>query len=286
MKGVSMNNTIFDRQISKISDPIVHEGLNENHSARELIPLGNPLSTDPFLVLMEDRFPEGVFGDHPHRGLETVTYIIEGQIDHRDNKGNKGSFYTGDVQWMTAGRGIIHNEIPAKGSIVHSLQLWVNLPSANKMVESRVQTILSDQAPLRKELGVEVRIFSGRSGNVFSKTQNHVPVVMLEITMDTNHSFSEEIPSEFNGFVYILKGEAKFGENETLLQSGQLGWLTKSEEYLISRLKILTSDKPVKFLLIAGNPLKENVVQHGPFVMNTNEEIEQAYQDYRSGRFF
>lgn len=281
-----MIDTIFDRQISKISDPAVQEGLNKNHSARELISFGNPMSTDPFLVLMEDRFPVGVFGDHPHRGLETVTYIIEGQIDHRDNKGNEGSFYTGDVQWMTAGRGIIHNEIPATGSIVHSLQLWVNLPAANKMVESRVQTIVSAQSPLRKELGVEVRVFSGRSGNVFSKTQNLVPIVMLEITIDAYHSFSEEILSEYNGFVYILKGEAKFGENETLLQKGQLGWLTRSETHLISQIKIRTSDKPLKLLLIAGKPLKENVVHHGPFVMNTKEEIKQAYQDYRTGRFF
>ncbi len=133
---------------------------------------------------MEDWFPRGVSGKHPHRGIETVTYVVEGRIDRYDNQGHEGTILPGDVQWMTAGRGLIHNEIPAEGVTVHSLQLWVNLPAADKMTAPRYQDLAGDAVPVRREPGVEVRVFSGASGQMTGPTKNFVPVTMVEIRLD------------------------------------------------------------------------------------------------------
>src|ERR1700688_2547619 len=138
--GNIMNVTILQRSVARIDRPTVRTGMTPEHRVRPLIPSGDPKATDPFLLLMEDWFPLGVFDRHPHRGMETVTYVIDGRLDHYDNYGNKGSLLPGNVQWMTAGRGIIHNEQPSAGVTVHSLQLWVNLPAAGKMVEHELKT--------------------------------------------------------------------------------------------------------------------------------------------------
>jgi redox-sensitive bicupin YhaK (pirin superfamily) len=138
--GNIMNVTILQRSVARIDRPTVQTGMTPEHRVRALIPSGDPNATDPFLLLMEDWFPRGVFDWHPHRGMETVTYVIDGRLDHYDNYGSKGSLLPGNVQWMTAGRGI-HNEEPPDGVTVHSLQLWVNLPAVDKMVEPRTQNL-------------------------------------------------------------------------------------------------------------------------------------------------
>ena len=151
--------------------------MTPQHRVRPLMPAamrGDFAATDPFLALMEDWFPRGVFGKHPHRGIETVTYVVEGRIDHYDNQGHESTILPGDVQWMTAGRGLIHNEIPAEGVTVHSLQLWVNLPAADKMTAPRYQDLAGDAVPVRRQPGVEIRVFSGalvRTG----LTQHNLP---------------------------------------------------------------------------------------------------------------
>ena len=139
-----------ERSVLRIDRPQVQQGMTPQHRVRPLMPAamrGDFAATDPFLALMEDWFPRGVFGKHPHRGIETVTYVVEGRIDHYDNQGHEGTILPGDVQWMTAGRGLIHNEIPAEGVTVHSLQLWVNLPAADKMTAPRYQDLAGDAVP-------------------------------------------------------------------------------------------------------------------------------------------
>ena len=143
-----------ERSVLRIDRPEVQQGMTPHHRVRPLMPAamrGDFAATDPFLALMEDWFPRGVFGKHPHRGIETVTYVIEGRIDHYDNQGHEGTIRPGDVQWMTAGRGLIHNEIPAEGVTVHSLQLWGNLPAAEKMTPPRYQDLAGDAVPVRRE---------------------------------------------------------------------------------------------------------------------------------------
>src|SRR5271165_1608803 len=182
-----------ERSVLRIDRSEVQQGMTPQHRVRPLMPAamrGDFAATDPFLALMEDWFPRGVFGKHPHRGIETVTYVVAGRIDHYDNQGHEGTIGPVDVQWMTAGRGLIHNEIPAEGVTVHSLQLWVNLPATDKMTAPRYQDLAGDAVPVRRQPGVEVRVFSGASGGVTAPTKNFVPVTMVEIRLDRGASRS------------------------------------------------------------------------------------------------
>ena len=185
-EGVNGMVTV-ERSVLRIDRPEVQQGMTPQHRVRPLMPAamrGDFAATDPFLALMEDWFPRGVFGKHPHRGIETVTYVVAGRIDHYDNQGHEGKILPGDVQWMTAGRGLIHKEIPAEGVTVHSLQLWINLLAADKMTAPRYQDLAGDAVPVRRQPGVEVRVFSGASDGVTAPTKNFVPVTMLEIQLD------------------------------------------------------------------------------------------------------
>jgi redox-sensitive bicupin YhaK (pirin superfamily) len=212
-----MTNTspeaIPDRDVARIDKPEIKRGYTDAHRARMLVEPTNWSDTDPFLVLAEDWFPEGVFDKHPHRGIETVTYVIDGKIEHYDNHGNKGIIGSGDVQWMTAGRGIIHNEQPMDGQTVHSLQLWVVLPQADRMVPAHHQLIMDDGVPIRKEPGAELRVYSGASGGVTSPTTNYATVTMVELRLDANVQVEPDLPA----------GEAMIGTSAARVEVGQTG---------------------------------------------------------------
>ncbi len=262
--------------------------MTPEHRVRPLLPAamrGDWAAVDPFLALMEDWFPRGVFGKHPHRGIETVTYVLEGQIDHYDNQGNRGVILPGDAQWMTAGRGLIHNEIPAEGVTVHSLQLWINLPAADKMTAPRYQDLLGATVPARREPGAEIRVFSGASGDVVSPTRNHVPVTLLEFRLESGVAVRQDLPADYNAFIVALEGEGAIGEPGRAVVAGDVAWLTRREDDGPSQVAIAAGAKPLRALLYAGRPLREPVVAGGPFVMNTEAEIAEAYADYRAGRF-
>jgi quercetin 2,3-dioxygenase len=280
-----MNDTILQRNVTRIDRPSVQMGMTSEHRIRPLIASGDPKATDPFLLLMEDWFPRGVFDRHPHRGMETVTYVIEGQLDHYDNYGNQGSLLPGNVQWMTAGRGIIHNENPPAGVTVHSLQLWVNLPAADKMVEPRTQNLVAADMPLRREPGAEIRVFSGKSGDAIASTKNYSPVTMLEVQLEAGARIRQELPADYNAFLVVLEGDGLIGGERSLVHAGDVVWFTRSDADGLSEVTMTGGTAPLRVLLYAGRPLGEPVVARGPFVMNTEEEIRQAYIDYRAGRF-
>jgi redox-sensitive bicupin YhaK (pirin superfamily) len=280
-----MNVTILQRSVARIDRPTVQMGMTPEHRIRPLIPSSDPQATDPFLLLMEDWFPRGVFDRHPHRGMETVTYVIEGQLDHYDNYGNQGSLLPGNVQWMTAGRGIIHNEQPAVGVTVHSLQLWVNLPAADKMVEPRTQNLVAADLPLRREQGAEIRVFSGKSGDAIAPTKNYSPVIMLEARLEPGARVRQELPADYNAFLVALEGDGLVGDDRSSIHAGDVVWLTRSDAEGLSEVTMAGGNAPLRVLLYAGRPLREQVVARGPFVMNTEEQIRQAYIDYRDGRF-
>ena len=220
-----------------------------------------------------------------HRGMETVTYVIDGELEHSDNKGGKGTLKPGDAQWMTAGSGIIHLEEPPENVTVHTLQLWVNLPKASKMTEPRYQDILSAKVPLRKEEGVTYRVISGNSGDVTSTTKNHVPVTYVEINIDSGYTATQDLPSGYNGFMYILEGSGVFGENRVKAGKGEVLLLDSVKDNFATSEIVIKADEKLRVIFIAGKPLNEPVVARGPFVMNTEEEITLAYADYRSGGF-
>lgn len=277
------NEVIFQREIERIWT-VESTQENPNHRVGMVLEPGNWNVYDPFLFLAEDWFGHGTFDVHPHRGIETVTYVIEGRLKHYDNKAGEGELLPGDVQWMTAGRGVIHKEDPESGETVHSLQLWVNLPSRDKMTEPRYQNLRSQDMPVRREEGAVVRVFSGSSKGTTAPTQNYVPVTMVEITLESGASITQDLPGDYNGFLYVLEGSGTFGTNQVKAAKGQAMLIGSAGDATESEVMIHATE-PLRVLLYAGRPVREPVVAYGPFVMNTREQIVQAFEDYQSGKF-
>ncbi|MCM3768293.1 pirin family protein [Neobacillus niacini] len=276
-------NKLHSRDIQKVWT-VQERKISAVHRAGAVLEPGNWKDYDPFLLLMEDKFEKGAFDIHPHRGMETITYVIDGTINHYDSvTGEGGKLQSGDFQFMTAGRGVVHNESPGEGESVHLLQLWVNLPQKYKMVEPRYQNIHIEDAPIRHEEGAHIRVYSGSSGSVVSNTLNYVPVTFVEMNIENGASVIQDLPGNYNGFIYVLEGSGSFGGNNVQAKKGQALWLgaAGSEPSLIQ----VTATDQLRLVLFAGVPLKEPVVARGPFVMNTEEEIAQAYADYRNGKF-
>ena len=281
---MTAHEPMFVRAVARVDDPKVAPGHVAGHRARRLIDGQNTAFTDPFLVMAEDWMPRGAFPVHPHRGMETVTLVIKGSVEHSDSAGHGGVIHAGDAQWMTAGRGIQHEENAPEGTIAHTLQLWVNLPAAAKMTEPRYQHLAGSSMPVRREPGVEVRVFSGHSGGVASPTLNHVPVVMLDVRIEPGVVLRELLPASDNAFVHVLAGAPKIGDAGTLVGVNQLAWLTRSDEPGSSELTLRSESTAVRLLIFAGPPLREPIAFGGPFVMNTQAEIRQAFADFRAGR--
>lgn len=241
---------------------------------------------DPFLLLDHFRSddPEdyiGGFPPHPHRGFETVTYLLEGRVRHRDSAGHSGVIESGGVQWMTAGRGVVHSEMPEqeKGRL-SGLQLWINLPAARKMSPPRYQEYPRAQIPeeLREE-GIKVRVIAGTSsrGTLGPVTGLFTPVTYLDVSLPAGSRFYEPLPTQLNGFVYLIEGGVEIAG--TLLDGRTLAVLGAG-----GRVE-MEARQESRLLLVAGRPLYEPVARRGPFVMNNDEELAQAFRDYHQGRF-
>lgn len=273
------------RSLSSIRTP-QRLGSDEQVDDKALVlPPGGWGLFDPFLMMAEDWFSTVGFDWHPHRGIETVTFVLEGQLEHRDNRGGHGVLGPGDAQWMTAGGGIIHSERALEGKPVHTLQLWVNLPAAEKLTPAGYQDLKGNRMPLLLGPGVEARVFSGRSGVIEGPARNHVPVTMLDVRMEAGARFAQALPAGDSGFLYALAGEGRFGPDGQVLREGQVGQLSPSREGDgVTELSVI-AERPLRFLLFSGRPLREPVVAYGPFVMNTRDQIVQAFQDYQQGKF-
>jgi len=234
-------------------------------------------ATSPFLFLSEDWFsPPGGFEEHPHRGMQTVTIVLEGALEHRDHTGAHGILKAGDVQWMTAGRGVLHSEMPH--GPVHTLQLWLNLPARLKMIPARYQDQRLADTPVRKLSDGEVRVYAGRSGNVEHAHGSDYPMWLIDIALRSPATFSQETPSTYRGFVYVLEGKARLGGTE--VKAGEVAWFEPGGGDELS----IVGQGEFRGLLFAGEPIHEPAVAYGPFVMNTKQEIQQAFIDYQAGR--
>jgi redox-sensitive bicupin YhaK (pirin superfamily) len=245
---------------------------------------------DPFLLLDEfgtDR-PEDYlagFPDHPHRGFETVTYMLDGRMRHKDNHGNEGVLVPGSVQWMTAGRGLVHSEKPEQlEGRMRGFQQWVNLPGRDKMGEPRYQEFAPERIPqLRPASGVTVRVIAGRvDGTVGPIVQPATDPVYLDIELAADASWEYALPEGHNAFAYVFEGAARLGEGEDAraLASQELGVVGGG-----NRLRVVAGTAGARLILVAGRPLREPVARHGPFVMNTRQEVMQAFVDFQQGRF-
>ena len=242
---------------------------------------------DPFLML--DEFGSenkddyiGGFPPHPHRGIETVTYMLQGEFEHEDSTGAKGRMSSGDVQWMKTGSGIIHSEMPAmsKGKL-HGFQLWVNMPAKLKMSKPNYIYIHSEKMQIHKDNDKQIKVIAGKFENVEGPVKGHnVEPVYFDIELEKNKNFNFELPSSHNSFIYLIDGEIKIGEkNHDKVKDSTLILLTKGEKLNVSSLT------RAKFLLVSGKPIGEQIARGGPFVMNTKAEVLQAVQDYHNGTF-
>jgi len=242
---------------------------------------------DPFLLLDEfnTEKPEDYlagFPDHPHRGFETVTYMLEGLMLHQDHKGNKGLLNPGAVQWMTAGRGIVHSEMPQqKEGKMHGFQMWVNLPKKDKMVPPRYQDFQPESIPVVKlENGTSVKIMAGESqGTKGAVSGISTAPLYLDITVPASSQFSHPINPEHNAWCYVISGEGIFGKDGKNVTQSTLALLNRDGDSV----EVKTTSSPVRFLLAAARPLNEPMKRYGPFVMNSMEEIYQAFEDYQNG---
>ena len=245
---------------------------------------------DPFLMLDEfgtDK-PEDYlagFPDHPHRGFETVTYMLDGRMRHRDNHGNEGVLVPGSVQWMTAGRGLVHSEMPEQeGGRMRGFQLWVNLPARDKMVEPRYQEFAPDRIPVARPAGgVTVKVIAGTVGEAIGPiAQPATDPVYLDIALAPGAAWDHALPEGHAAFAYVFEGEATVGEGDAArtLPRGTLGVLGGGETVAVR-----AGAEGARLILVAGRPLREPVARHGPFVMNTRQELMQAFVDFQEGRF-
>ena len=258
----------------------------------------------PFLLL--DEMGPNVTGPgeavgapwHPHRGFETVTYLLDGKMQHEDSAGNKGELNPGDVQWMTAGRGIIHSELPHEefqktGGRTHGFQIWVNLPKEHKMMEPRYQELSASESPTIERDGVWARVIAGECMGVSSSINTVIPISLIHVKMEENAELTQKLDSQLNSMIYVFSGKVTiYKENRVKgnpkifgfgikqeLDDGELGILSKGNE-----LKIRSNENS-EFLILAGPELDEPIARYGPFVMNTREEVEQAFLDYQNGTF-
>ena len=257
---------------------------------------------DPFLLLDEFKSDQAGdyiagFPDHPHRGFETVTYMLAGRMEHRDHVGNQGNLVAGSVQWMTAGRGIVHSEMPQQeDGLMWGFQLWVNLPAEAKMTAPRYQDIPPEDVPEVVRDGVRIRIIAGEVDQTKGPIHGIVTnPTYLDVGMDPGASFTHPIPEGHNGFVYTYDGAGMAGITEdsegtpsegtpsegTPVKAGTLAVLGDGDALKVAA----SSDSGFRFLIIAAKPIGEPIARYGPFVMNTQQEIEQALADYRSGAF-
>ena len=242
---------------------------------------------DPFLLFDHFAFNDPAEGPikgfpmHPHRGIETVTYIIQGTVNHRDSLGNSGLIGPGDVQWMTAGGGILHEEMPRRGldGIINGFQLWVNLPASQKMSRPRYQGVEATTIPVFEKEGCRVNVIAGTLGDVLGPvTEIAANPIYLDVALEPGASFNAPIPEKHTCLAYIFDGQGVFGDQE--ITGVKLVVFGSGDQ-----VEVKAGTSPLRFILVAGSPIGEPIVPYGPFVMNTKEEIQQALADLKNGTF-
>jgi redox-sensitive bicupin YhaK (pirin superfamily) len=251
---------------------------------------------DPFLLLDEmgpiEVAPGEAKGapDHPHRGFETVSYMLAGDLEHKDSRGHAGRLRAGDVQWMTAGAGVVHAEMPSRefarqGGRMHAFQLWVNLPQRDKMTKPRYQEIPNSQIPKATSADglVRVSVIAGEAMGEKAVIETRTPIIYLHYRIEPGGAVTQQVPAAYNAFAYVVEGEGLFGADGERAEDGQMVLFAQDGDEV--RIENPAAAKAtLAVLLIAGVPLNEPVARYGPFVMNTHAEIRQAIEDYQQGR--
>lgn len=259
---------------------------------RRPLPAPGLTALDPFLLIDEmgpiEYGPGEAVGapDHPHRGFETVTYVLEGEVVHEDSAGHRGVIKPGGVQWMTAGAGIVHSETPSaaqleRGGRAHGFQIWVNLPAKSKLVRPRYQELSAERIPEAKSADglARVRVIAGEALGAKAVIDTHTPIVYQDWTLEPGADVTLELVREQRALVYVFQGDARLGDGGSAVRDGQLAVLGQGDA-----VRLRGGGETARLLLLAGTPLNEPVARYGPFVMNTERELIEAFEDYRSGR--
>jgi len=250
---------------------------------------------DPFLMLDEfgtDKAEDYIAGfpDHPHRGFETVTYMLDGRMRHRDNHGNEGVLVPGSVQWMTAGRGLVHSEMPEQQEgRMRGFQLWLNLPARDKMTAPRYQEFGPERIPLATPApGVRAKVIAGNVAGVAGPiSQPATDPTYLDVALEPGAKFSKPLPPDYAAFLYVFEGTVKVGEGAeaSTVRTHELAVLGEGAQVELTGVTAGADGSAARAILVAGRPLREPVAKYGPFVMNTREELQQAFTDFQSGKF-
>ncbi len=279
------------RGVSQVfTAPQAHDG--DGVELRRAFPGNQLIDLDPFLLLDQmgpTEFAPGTargFPPHPHRGFETVTYLLSGEMQHRDSWGNHGTLRPGDVQWMTAGAGLVHSEMPGAtlvrdGGRLHGFQLWVNLPKRDKMSKPRYQDTTSDRIPVARTAdgSVTAKVVAGEALGTKGVIDTRIPILYLHLTLEPGAVHTQDIPQSENAFAFVIAGEGTLAGHPA--RDAQVVVFDRGG----TAVEIANNgDKPLSLLLIAGEPIGEPVARYGPFVMNTKQELQQAVEDFRTGR--
>ncbi|WP_313894147.1 pirin-like C-terminal cupin domain-containing protein [Psychrobacillus sp.] len=253
----------------------------EGRHLRYVVQTRDLMDNDPFIILADDKFVHNTFADHPHKGIQTVTYVLEGNLEHFDSETGGGRrLYEGDFQIMTAGSGIIHNENPKPGEEVRVLQLWVNLSSEDKKASGQYVDLPHREVPVLPIEGGKIEVYAGEVSGVASPLKLFTPFLYAVVSLEDNASYDFPIPAGYNSYLYMLEGKANVSGQQ--INTFDVVHFEQNESADIIS---LSSTEKTKFLIFSGKPIKQPIVASGPFVMNTEEEINEAFDSYRNGTF-
>ena len=278
-----MENQGIIRNIASIKTPPAQPGfLGPDHTARAVI-YQEFEHSDPFILLMDDfldkKDDEPVGGPHPHAGFETVSLLLEGEIGDETHMMKQGDF-----QMMTAGSGIVHTETIEGRSRMRLLQMWLNLPKADRWTEPRVQDLSFENAPVTEKNGVKTVLYSGAFAGLRSPVKNYVPLIIADIRLQPGAKLAESLPTSYNAFLYVIEGDVTVGDEKNTLKINQIGWLSRGVTGETSGLTVVADAEGARVVLYGGEPQHDKIVSHGPFISDHQEEIKELYGDFRHGK--
>jgi hypothetical protein len=247
-----------------------------------MIPPGDFAATNPFFLMADDRTEVGGgFGEaHPHAGLETVTFMLSGSFEDLE-----GRLDPGDVEWMTSGRGIVHGQDTVTSNGMRLLQLWIVLPEDQRRSAPRVQRLRARNIPVRTEPGAEAKVYSGRSGDAVARTLNAAPVTLIDLRLQPNAGFDQDLPSSYNGCIIVIEGAVTAGDPGKAVAKDQVGWLDRLAGEGASVLRLRAAEGPARVLIYAGEPQEMRLAARGPFIAGSDGELADLFAAYRRGEF-
>ncbi|MFD1142180.1 pirin family protein [Larkinella insperata] len=280
---IAKPETALKRTLSAVHTPPAQPGfLGPEHTARAVIQTDFSQS-DPFIVLMDDvldkKSDEPVGGPHPHAGFETVSLLLEGEVGDSGHR-----MEAGDFQIMTAGSGIVHTESIEKKVKMRLLQMWLNLPKKDRWAAPRVQDLPLAQVPTVSQDGLTIRLYSGSLAGITSPVQNYVPLIVADLHLRPGVGTTQQLPAAFNAFLYVLEGSVAVGDEQTVLQPNQVGWLNRLTGDAVSELRLTAGASGGRVVLYAAQPQNDPIVSHGPFIADTADEIRELYRAFRHGQ--